>query len=549
MDTTQTIRIPIPAGRSRHSPLDHAHALAMVLRNEFGIGFVFHHAATGGLVEPREARDEGEELMSQTMVLPVDAPLSADMACRHAEDGHPSVVALAPGQYRVVVVLTQFGKPLFVAVGLFQGLARTRPEADRERGWMQQWAQSFSDRLRLNDQFLSQKLSTEEQMSHAKGAWEGLLGLDHVMRRLRIHKDPEKYQLRILQTAFNLLHVQALVCVPPDHQSLVMMQGETTLSGVDCRHLAALLEKSPDYRGSGPIFCNQLASLPWAMSFPSLSTVLAFPMTDSEPRGWVIALNKRPPEDDGTRGALPFRRSDAALLTPFVSLLRLHASAVGRYHDLKELMVGLARSLTAAIDAKDSYTFGHSERVARIAVELGDAMGLRGDELNNLYLAGLLHDVGKIGVPDAVLRKPGKLTEDEFDQVKQHVTLGYSILADLKPIRNLLPGVLYHHERYDGKGYPEGLVGQNIPQLARILAVADAFDAMSTNCPYRQSLLAEEIEARLQQGAGSQWDPQVVEAFFRVKHKVHAIQRRGVGESLRHALDGALQNKGSTFIL
>src|SRR5262249_3706701 len=151
-----------------------------------------------------------------------------------------------------------------------------------------------------------------------------------------------------------------------------------------------------------------------------------------------------------------------------------------RFQDLKELMVGLARSLTAAIDAKDSYTFGHSERVARIGVELGRALGMEGDALSDLYLAGLLHDVGKIGIPDALLQKSEKLTSAEFDIIKQHVTIGYQILSDLRPIRHLLCAVLYHHERYDGGGYPEGLAGEAIPLLARVLAVADAYDAMST---------------------------------------------------------------------
>src|SRR5262249_33783501 len=149
--------------------------------------------------------------------------------------------------------------------------------------------------------------------------------------------------------------------------------------------------------------------------------------------GWVVAFNKtasgpRPPAGGqkdapadpppGRRpvagGRQPFRRSDAALLTPFVALLELHARGSGRYQDLKELLVGLTRSLTAALDAKDSYTCGHSERVARIAVELGRELGLTGDELSDIYLAGLLHDVGKIGIRDAVLGKTEPLTAEEF---------------------------------------------------------------------------------------------------------------------------------------
>src|SRR5262249_51571272 len=156
-----------------------------------------------------------------------------------------------------------------------------------------------------------------------------------------------------------------------------------------------------------------------------------------------------------------------------------------------------------AIDAKDSYTYGHSERVARIAVELGRELGLRDDELSDIYLTGLLHDIGKIGIRDSVLCKRDKLTDEEFEHIKEHVKIGYRILADLRAIAHLLPGVLYHHERIDGGGYPEGLAGNAIPFLARILAVADSYDAMSTSRPYRAAMPPARVEAIIREGAGS----------------------------------------------
>ena len=128
-----------------------------------------------------------------------------------------------------------------------------------------------------------------------------------------------------------------------------------------------------------------------------------------------------------------------------------------RYRYIKDVLVGLTRSLTAAIDAKDEYTYGHSERVARAAVELGRELGLREAEQSDIYLAGLLHDIGKIGIRDDVLTKRGPLTDEEFKHIQQHPVIGHRILADLQAIAHLLPGVLYHHERYDGRGYPEGL--------------------------------------------------------------------------------------------
>jgi HD-GYP domain-containing protein (c-di-GMP phosphodiesterase class II) len=307
------------------------------------------------------------------------------------------------------------------------------------------------------------------------------------------------------------------------------------------------------------VFCND-APATWRERFPGVTTLLALPVTDQGPPGWVIAVNKRAPAGPGRDSdaapdaahpapPAPFRKSDAALLTPFVALLELHARAVRRYHDLKDLLVGLTRSLTAALDAKDSYTFGHSERVARIAVELGRELGLSPDDLSDMYLAGLLHDVGKIGIRDSVLTKMGPLTPEEFEHIKQHVTIGYNILAQLHPLRSLLPGVLWHHERWDGKGYPHGLTGEAIPLLARVLAVADAYDAMSTARPYRHAMGPRQVEETLAEGAGTQWDARVIEAFQRCRQKVHAIRERGVGESLSAAIDGALRSDTPSQLL
>ena len=141
------------------------------------------------------------------------------------------------------------------------------------------------------------------------------------------------------------------------------------------------------------------------------------------------------------------------------------------------------RALTSAIDAKDPYTCGHSDRVARIAVRLAKELGCDAEMLHTLYMAGLLHDIGKIGIDDAVLRKPGKLTEAEFEHIKQHPELGYRILADIKQLADVLPAVLHHHEQWDGKGYPFKLAGDQIPLIARIVAVADAYDAMTQRPP------------------------------------------------------------------
>lgn len=210
------------------------------------------------------------------------------------------------------------------------------------------------------------------------------------------------------------------------------------------------------------------------------------------------------------------------------------------YADLKGLLFGVIRGLTAAIDAKDPYTFGHSERVARIAARLGEELGMSAAQRSDLYLTGLLHDVGKIGVDDHVLKKKGPLTPDEYRQIQAHVEIGVTILKDLKKLNHILPGVRHHHESFDGKGYPDGLAGDKIPFEARILAVADAFDAMSSNRPYRSRLSLAQIDKIFAAGRDTQWDSRVVDALVACRGDVEAIRQKGLGESLIGAVNVTL---------
>ncbi len=172
------------------------------------------------------------------------------------------------------------------------------------------------------------------------------------------------------------------------------------------------------------------------------------------------------------------------------------------------------RGLVIAVDTKDRYTKRHSEDVARYAVFLADRLGFDAETRNTIHVAGLLHDVGKIGIPDSLLRRPGKLTADEFEVFKQHVALGDSIVRDVPDVDQVRAGIRHHHERWDGNGYLEGLEGEEIPLVARLLAVADAFSAMTTTRPYRKALSVEEALKRLGDAAGTQLQEDLVVAFI-----------------------------------
>jgi HD-GYP domain-containing protein (c-di-GMP phosphodiesterase class II) len=458
--------------------------------------------------------------------------------------------------------LTGLGPSHFVALGVLPGLARTRAEAVQERERLEKWGRSVHDRLVGARDISDCQRSQAEQDRQSMIAWEAMMALERLHRGARIHKESTRERRRILRVAGELLGAQAMAWVPVHRDHGVVLEGERLLSPWDCDQLADVLAGQAVSEESGYLIVNESRETSWGARFPQIVNLLAIPVADRKLSGWVLAFNKHrsASRGGGAREArvatppgrgeaaptgsstLPFRRSDAALLMPFASLLGFHVRSSGRYQYIKDLLVGLTRSLTAAIDAKDAYTYGHSERVARAAVELGRELGLQEDELSDIYIAGLLHDIGKIGVRDDVLTKRGPLTDEEFKHIQQHPVIGHRILADVHAISHLLPGVLYHHERYDGRGYPEGLKGDGIPLLARILAVADSFDAMNTSRPYRTAMPPARVDEILRQGSGTQWDPLVIDAYIRCRDRLASIRERGLGESLRDAIDGALRH-------
>ena len=181
---------------------------------------------------------------------------------------------------------------------------------------------------------------------------------------------------------------------------------------------------------------------------------------------------------------------------------------------LKKAYLDIVQSLRATVEAKDSYTRGHSDRVSAYSVLLGKYLKVSDDELEILRIGGLFHDVGKIGIPDTILLKNGKLTDEEYAEIKKHPQIGVDILGDSDMFKNIIPFVKYHHERYDGRGYPEGLSGENIPYIARIAAVADSFDAMSSRRVYRDSLPIEVVKEEIMKNLGTQFDPEIGSVFL-----------------------------------
>jgi len=188
-------------------------------------------------------------------------------------------------------------------------------------------------------------------------------------------------------------------------------------------------------------------------------------------------------------------------------------------HENHLLFINSVRMLAAAIDAKDPYTRGHSERVARYSMAIGKNIPLPEKEMRDLRISALLHDVGKIGIDDRILRKPGALSDDEFEVMKQHPAKGAAIMSGVAQLIDIIPGMKYHHEKWSGGGYPDNLQGDQIPMQARIIAIADTFDAMTTNRPYQKAMELSYVVEKVKSFAGSRFDPRVVDAF------VQAVKR------------------------
>ena len=259
----------------------------------------------------------------------------------------------------------------------------------------------------------------------------------------------------------------------------------------------------------GPLLINDLAK---DKAFHWLGEharhLLAVPLQRQEQiLGCLFALEKC---------AGDFDSQDSKLLNSIANESAIYLENAMLYDDVHGLMMGLLHSLTSAVDAKDAYTCGHSERVALLARQLTLEAAMPEAMAERAYMAGLLHDVGKIGVPEAVLQKTGRLTPEEFEQMKRHPEIGARILRDIKQISDVIPGVLYHHERYDGQGYPAGLAGEKIPVMGRIICLADCFDAMTSNRTYRTALPLEVALTEIRRCSGTQFDPVLTEAFLKI---------------------------------
>lgn len=214
-----------------------------------------------------------------------------------------------------------------------------------------------------------------------------------------------------------------------------------------------------------------------------------------------------------------FDQEDLSLLTSLADQVAIALDNARLYQELEDMFFQTAESLADAIEKRDPYTGGHTQRVTSYSLAIAKHLHLSFLEKKWLKIASVLHDIGKIGIEDKILKKPERLNPEEFSTIKRHSDMGAEIIEHIRQLREIVPGVKYHHEQIDGKGYPDGLTGEDIPLLAKIVAVADTYDAMTTDRPYRKALEKEAAIEELRKCSGTQFDGEVVEAFIQAYQK------------------------------
>lgn len=233
-----------------------------------------------------------------------------------------------------------------------------------------------------------------------------------------------------------------------------------------------------------------------------------------------------------------FTNSDREFFRSYVNYCSLSFERVRLFSELEESYLASIKVLANVLDAKDPYTHGHSERVMEYSVAIAYKLGLNEKDVKNIEFGALLHDIGKVGVDLSILNKPGRLTEEEFDIIKSHPEQGYEIISPVKFLADKFAAIKYHHEKWDGSGYPEGLTGEQIPLDARIVAVADTFDAMTSTRSYRKALDKDVAVEEIKRCSGTQFDPRIVEAFLKVVNKESITQVFSKGQELQKKVLG-----------
>lgn len=357
-----------------------------------------------------------------------------------------------------------------------------------------------------------EKALQERQMRAPDSEGTGLLAVYGLAEALQGPRNFDSLLREFLRRVLDAFAPEGLVFFPhqADESSAVSVNG-SGLPATLGRWCSAVAERvarggAPRLLDSAGLSAARAAGRPVPRELDDASLLFAPLRNGAHCLGTVVLLRR------GTHAG--YTVNDLRLL----SFLAAHAAAVldssAKHRQIEDINMGVITSFVRAVEAKDPYTCGHSERVSEYAVRLGRTLGLGESALQQLRIAGLLHDIGKIGVPDSILNKPGALSDEERAVMRRHPTVGREILGRVASLQDILPIVYHHHERMDGEGYPDGLSGAHIPLLSRIVSVVDGFEAMVSDRAYREGMDMTRALDTLRSGAGSQWDERLVEAWI-----------------------------------
>jgi HD-GYP domain-containing protein (c-di-GMP phosphodiesterase class II) len=444
--------------------------------------------------------------------------------------GVPLLLPPVAGGYRdpVGVALLDLGDPSAGPAGAARGTNLSSP------GHPCSDVEYFREMLRLLAQNFQTSIRTEEQIEtvgvELARVYEELVLLHRISTNMRVTESDTNFLQLACDSLTDIVLVEGIVVllerVVDGDRRLVVAAG-SGLIDIDDRMAAALHRRLTDElaRGREALLDSEVDS-PFRYDWPaSVKNVIAVPLFAKDksdggsPRrsrgaisiiGLMVAVNRIDKPD--------FDSTDVKLFTSVASGCAVFIENGKLFNDLKELFVGSLKALTNTIDAKDQYTRGHSERVALVSRWIAERMAERepmeDDQIHKIYLAGLLHDIGKIGIDESVLRKNGKLTPEERACIRRHPSIGASILRGIKQMREIVPGVLCHHERVDGQGYPDGLKGDEIPLTGKIVGLADSFDAMTSRRTYRDAMSVDHALDEIRKGLGTQFDPRIGGIFL-----------------------------------
>ncbi|HUS91863.1 MAG TPA: HD domain-containing phosphohydrolase [Phycisphaerae bacterium] len=350
----------------------------------------------------------------------------------------------------------------------------------------------------------------ETLSTNLTNTYEELSLLYSISGSMKVTQQPQDFLSQVCRELLEVMSISAAAAIiyehpPATQEDILVVTGDLDLTPEQLKVLAATHVTRRVQRDKRPLVDNQFVWRTRPELARSVRNLMAVPLIADQPLGMLLAFNKNTGD---------FNSVDIKLMSSIGNQSAVFMANNLLYADLQDLLMGVLHALTATIDAKDPYTCGHSHRVAVISKRLAEDGKLPPEKVQQIYLAGLLHDIGKIGVPESTLCKPGRLTEEEYEEVKRHPGIGAKILGGIRQLDDILGGILCHHERLDGRGYPQGLQGGDVPLEARIIGLADCFDAMTSDRIYRKALPLEMVIGEIREHAGTQFDPKVVEQFL-----------------------------------